>query len=142
MNDLNSLVDEAVKSAPPAVVTAKSASGMNKSQRVREYLKKNPEARNKDVADALSDFGVTPADVGNAKSQLKKKASKKRTPSAPKSNQGAAKPMVAASATKEASLDAKIGLDVLDAGIEFVNKAGGLNEAQYALNVIRRIKSM
>ncbi len=153
MNDLNSLVEEAVKSAPSAAIATKSNqsgsdTGMNKSQRVREYLKKNPEARNKDVSDALADFGVTPADVGNAKSQMKKKAAKKRATSVSKPAKagtpasGPAKPAGSSVSAKEISIDAKIGLDVLDAGIEFVNRAGGLNEAQYALNVIRRIKSL
>ncbi len=148
MNDLNALVETAVKSAPHNAPkpSATNEAAISKSERVRRYLIQHPESRNKDVVQALAKFGVTVADVGNAKNQLKKKASKsaqgKRTATVVKSNADKASTAKIPSEPKPVILDASIGLDVLEAGIEFINKAGGLNEAQYALNVIRRIKSI
>jgi hypothetical protein len=141
MNDLNSLVDEAAKSAGVDIssIGSTSSKNMSKSERVREYIAKHPEARNKDIAAALAKYSVSAADVGNVKTQLKKKAGKNTSPA---KSQSAAKPSSPPVAKKDVLIDATIGLDVLDAGIEFINKAGGLNEAQYALNVIRRIKSL
>jgi hypothetical protein len=141
MNDLNSLVDEAAKSAGVDISSVSSTSSKNKSksERVREYIAKHPEARNKEIAAALAKYSVSAADVGNVKTQLKKKAGKNASPA---KSQSEAKPSSPSVAKKDVLIDATIGLDVLDAGIEFINKAGGLNEAQYALNVIRRIKSL
>ncbi len=156
-HDLDTLVDSAPKPSPKA---NKSGKGMSKSERIRRYLSDNPEARNKDVAEALAGHGVKPADVGNVKQQLKKKAeggmsgtgpSRRGRP--PKTGAGAAaKAMAAAKDSNDSpigsmsggnsSLDVAIGLDVLDSGIEFVKKSGGVSEAMYALNVIKRIKSL
>ncbi len=147
MIDLNSLVDEAAKTAGIDVSaldsSATKSKNLSKSKRVREYIAKNPEARNKDIADALAKYSVTAADVGNVKTQLKRKAATKGSTAGKLPTKMAAESKSSpAPKPKDVTIDATIGLDVLDAGIEFINKAGGLNEAQYALNVIRRIKSL
>ena len=51
----------------------------SKSKRVQEFLRANPQARNRDVVEALKEFGVTAADVSNAKAQLKKKYTRRRS---------------------------------------------------------------
>ena len=113
---------------------------MSKSARVRQYLEEHPEARNKDVAEALAPHGVRPADVANAKAQMKRKAAKEapaKAAATPKSV--ASKP---AETAAEPTIDATIQLDLLEAGMEFIRKAGGVNEAQHVLNIVRRIRSL
>ena len=113
---------------------------MSKSARVRQYLEDHPEARNKDIAEALAPHGVRPADVANTKAQMKRKAAKNSPPKpaaaaasvAPKSPESSSEP----------TIDATIQLDLLEAGMEFIRKAGGVNEAQHVLNIVRRIRSL
>ena len=115
---------------------------LSKSERIRRYLGRHPEARNRDVVDALDRYGVTAGDVSNVKRQLRNKAEESPAPARPAAA-AASSPSpspVADESTPE--VDASIRLDVLDAGIEFVRKAGGYNEAQYVLSVIRRIQSL
>ena len=143
MIDSNSLVDDTAKTAGVDASSLDSPKTKSKSERVREYIAEHPEARNKDIAAALVNFSVTAADVGNVKTQLRKKGVRKRaTATKSQAKSAVATKSTPASSPKEAAIDGTIGLDVLDAGIDFINKAGGLNEAQYALNVIRRIKSL
>ena len=155
--DLDTLVESAPK---PAAKSGKNGKDLSKSERIRRFLSDHPESRNKDVAEALASHGVKPADVGNVKQQLKKKAEKGNTGAGPsrrgrppKTGAGAAaKAIAGAKESNETpigslsngnnSLDVAIGLDVLDSGIEFVKKSGGVSEAMYALNVIKRIKSL
>lgn len=117
--------EEAVESKP-----------LSKSARVREYLKEHPNARNKEVAKILSQYGVRPADVANVKAILKKKA--ELNPVAQTEPPSSAPSSNAASAM----IDASVQLDLLENGIEFVRKAGGVNEALHVLGVIRRIRSL
>ncbi len=141
MIDIDSLVDDAAKTAGIDVPTPDSSATKSKSERVREYIAKHPEARNKDIAAALANYSVTAADVGNVKTQLKKKDVKKRSTTAKsQAKTTSATKSPGAPSRQEVAIDATIALDVLDAGIDFINKAGGLNEAQHALNLIRRIK--
>lgn len=113
---------------------------VSKSQRVRDFLEQHPEARNRDVAEALASHGVRAADVANVKANLKKKAGKAKVK---KVSRSAATPKAAAAtSTEPATVNASVPLDLLDRGIEFVRVAGGLNEAQHLLNVIKRIKNL
>ncbi|MEM9826030.1 MAG: hypothetical protein AAF958_05550 [Planctomycetota bacterium] len=111
---------------------------ISKSARVREYLAAHPHAQNKDVASALSGYGVRPADVANVKAILKRKADGGSSPA--KKKKVAAKPAVTAADPPQ--LDATIQLDMLDAGVEFIKKAGGINEAQHLIRLISRIRSL
>lgn len=116
---------------------------MSKSARVREYLSEHPEARNRDVAEALSQYGVKAADVANVKANLRKKEAKAGKSSKPAKSSSAASPSSGKSeADAVAMIDASIQLDLLEAGVEFVRKAGGVNEAQHVIGVIRRIRSL
>jgi hypothetical protein len=117
---------------------------MSKSQRVRDYLEEHPEARNKDIADALAKYGVRPADVANTKAQMKKREAKLE-----EQQSSVRKKKVTSAAVSEAKpavvlpeIDASVQLHLLEAGVEFIRKAGGLNEALHVIGVIRRIRSM
>jgi len=152
MNDLDTLIDSVttpeMEVAQRNAVLAKSDAPVSKSERIRRFMEKTPAARTRDIVDALEGFGVTIADVGNVKSQLKRKAeveaekAAKSKQAATAANAAAKKATPAVTSPPEISIDHSIKLDVLEAGIEFVRKAGGINEAQYTLSMIRRIKSL
>ena len=150
MSDLNSLIDNQSASAQAATSTSEAESSpatvsepkkkISKSERIRQYMRQYPEARNKDISAALAQHGVTAADVGNVKTQLKQKAAKERQAA---STTATRETSTAAIGTgPQTGSDATIGMDVLEAGVEFIRKAGGINEAQYTLTLIRRIRSL
>jgi hypothetical protein len=121
--------------------------GLSKSERIRRYMKENPEARNVDIAEALGEHGVTAADVASVKTQLKKKEEKRgatHVRSGSNGSNGATKTQAinGITASADAAIEAQVGLDVLEDGMDFIRKAGGMNEAQHILNVIRRIRAM
>ena len=111
---------------------------LSKAKRIREHMDKHPEARNKDIVDALEGFGVTAADVANVKSQMKrvegKASSKASTPKAKA-------PPVAASNTALTSTGPTINWRELDAGVAFVKAAGSIQRAQHLLIIIEQIKA-
>ena len=116
---------------------------LSKSERIRRYMKENPEARNVDIAEALTEHGVTAADVASVKTQLKKKEEKRGALHSRNGSTASAKAAPASgSPAAEVAIEAQVGLDVLEDGMEFIRKAGGMNEAQHILNVIRRIRAM
>lgn len=150
MNSLEQLVEDAAEAkgfnmAEHDRTTAESDKPISKSARIRDFMKQNPEARNVDIAKALEVYGVKTADVANVKAQLKRKAGK---PGKSKMNVRAVKtnkPDVAAAPANEAAepaIEATIQLDLLESGVEFIRKAGGINEAIHVLGVIRRIRSL
>ena len=110
----------------------------SKSKRVRDYLTEHPQARNKDVVEALSEFGVTPADVSNAKTHLKKRASKRRNRS------------VVVGVAEDASTDttsdtepaalAQISIPEIDAALHFVRQVGSIDRARLLLAIIQQIQ--
>ncbi|MGB7325551.1 MAG: hypothetical protein WBD31_11825 [Rubripirellula sp.] len=128
---------------------------ISKSQRIRDYIAANPEARNKDIVTALDSFGIKVGDVASVKSKLKQQADKpaakrRGRPKGPKKSgsKGASvssptkstmNPARPASATPT---DATVGIEVLEECVEFIRKAGGINQAQNALDLIRRIRSL
>lgn len=147
MNTLEQLVDDAAEAKGfdmkehDRTTATNDGKKISKSARVREHLKRNPEARNVDVAKALEVYGVTSADVANVKAQLRKKATKKGAKSTGKT--AAAKMASAEKATKpDPEVNVTIQLDLLEAGVEFIRKAGGVNEALHILGVVRRIRSL
>ena len=105
--------------------------------RVQEYMRANPQARNRDVVDALAEYGVTAADVSNAKAQLKKKNSRRRS-------HASVTAAVAATPGESLGMDAHnaISLVELEATIEFVQTVGGLGRAQQLLAVVQQIQSL
>lgn len=109
----------------------------SKSQRVQEYLRANPQARNKDCAEALKEFGVTAADVSNAKAQLKKKYSRRRS---------RAVAVVAATVSGGEASDDKssnsISIAEIEAAIDYVQFVGGMPRAQQLLAIIQQIREL
>ncbi len=112
----------------------------SKSKRVRDYLTEHPQVRNKDVVEALSEYGVTPADVSNAKTHLKQRASKRRTRSVVASVAG---DVVVNPATLDANLGAaQISLTEIDAALNFVRQVGSMDRARQLLSIILQIQQM
>ncbi len=109
----------------------------SKSMRVQEYLRANPRTRNRDVVEALVDYGVTAADVSNAKAQLKRKDSRRRS-------RASVTAVVAASAgePQPATADSTISLGELEAAMEYVQSVGGLPRAMQLLAVLQQIQAL
>jgi hypothetical protein len=108
---------------------------LSKSKRIQEYLRAHPEARNRDVVSALSEFGVTAADVSNAKAQLKRKTIRRRSRAA-----------VVAATTPDGALvtpeETRISLAEIEATIDYVQAVGGLARAQQLLSIVQQIQQM
>jgi hypothetical protein len=115
---------------------------LSKAQRIRRFMESNPEARNRDVVEALQQFSITAADVANVKSIAKRqgksisespKRSETPAPSAPKK--------AAASGTSLTSPGSSISLPELEAGVAFVKTAGSIMRAKHLLIIIEQIKA-
>ncbi len=111
----------------------------SKSKRVRDYLTEHPQARNKDVVEALVEFGVTPADVSNAKTQLKKRASKRRNRSVVV---GVVEDAATGPASSEPPVVAQISLTEIDAALSFVRQVGSMERARQLLAIIQQIHQL
>jgi hypothetical protein len=112
----------------------------SKAKRIREYMDNHPEARNKDIVDALGTHGITSADVANVKSHIKRneaKSSKKTSASKPKADATAS----STSTTAMTSTGPTINWRELDAGVAFVKAAGSVQRAQHLLIIIEQIKA-
>lgn len=106
----------------------------SKSKRIQEYLRSNPQARNRDVVEALKEFGVTAADVSNAKSQMKKKYTRRRSRAAA---------VVAASVTGVVDEEnSSISISEIEAAIDYVQAVGGITRAQQLLAIIQQIQEL
>lgn len=109
----------------------------SKSKRVQEYLRANPAARNRDVVVALQEFGVTAADVSNAKAQLRKKYTRRRSRAAA---------VVAATVTSGDSdaseSNSSISITEIEAAIDYVQSVGGITRAQQLLALIQQIQDL
>ncbi len=110
---------------------------LSKSKRIQEYLRSHPEARNRDVVTALAEFGVTAADVSNAKAQLKRKTIRRRSRAA----------VVTATTTSPDGTvvpaeETKISLAEIEATIDYVQAVGGLARAQQLLAIVQQIQQM
>jgi hypothetical protein len=154
---------------PVPVTSAQPTDGdaaRSKSQRIRDYLSDHPQARNRDVVDALSAYGVRAADVANVKTIDKKKAdsqpttdakspkikapkgSKKQSGSGPRAAKPA-KPAAARDNTKPVATPAassktngELVMSDLEAGLAFIAQAGGIEKAHQVLELIARIRSV
>jgi hypothetical protein len=107
----------------------------SKAKRIREYLDKNPGARNKDAVEALGDYGVTAADVANVKSHQKRTEGKTR-----KAAPAAKAKAEASSSTVLTSNGPTINWKELEAGVAFVKAAGSVQRAKHLLIIIDQIK--
>lgn len=109
----------------------------NKSKRIRDYIEEHPNDAPKDIVAALSQYGVTPSDVGNVRSKLKGTKPARRAYNK-SSASTAAKP---AASVQTAAASAGINLKALEAGTMFLKEAGSLRNAQELLIVIDRIRT-
>jgi hypothetical protein len=108
----------------------------SKSKMVRDYLQANPQVRNRDVVAALSNYGVTAADVSNAKTVLKKKYTRRR------SRAEAAASTDADSQAAAPQVNNVISIRELETTADYVNSVGGINRAQQLLGLIQQIREM
>lgn len=108
----------------------------SKAKRIREYLDKNPGARNKDAVESLGAYGVTAADVANVKSHQKRTEGTTRSSTT-------AQPKVRPEVSNSTSLTSSgptINWKELEAGVAFVKAAGSVQRAQHLLIIIDQIK--
>jgi hypothetical protein len=113
---------------------------LSKAQRIRLYMENNPEARNRDVVEALKQFSVTAADVANVKSIAKRQGG--GTPSARSEVAApAVGKKVSPAGTGMTSPGASITLPELEAGVAFVKTAGSIMRAKHLLIIIEQIKA-
>lgn len=110
----------------------------SKSMRVQEYMRANPQARNRDVVEALAEYGVTAADVSNAKAQLKKKVSRRRS----RASVTAAVAAAPGGDVPVSDSNNTISIDELEAAIEYVQTVGGLSRAMQLLAVVQQIRTL
>ncbi len=118
-----------------ARIQAVNDKNFSKSQRIRDFLLSNPGVRNRDVVSALSQFGVTPADVSNAKTHLKKLASKGRVrantlPTDVNGTEG----------TSESVPSSSIGaMSEIEATLAYVRQVGSIDRARQLLAIFEQI---
>jgi hypothetical protein len=112
----------------------------NKSKRIRDYIDSHPNAAPKDIVAALSQYGVTPSDVGNVRSKLKGSKPGRRA-TAKSSPEASSKPASSASGASSSSVTGGINLKALEAGTQFLKEAGSLSNARELLIVIDRIRT-
>lgn len=91
----------------------------NKSAAIREAMAANP---SKSAADIAKDLGVSPALVYNVKASMKKKSGKRGR-----------KPSGKATAPEFAHA-------ALDSAFEFINRVGGLINAEAMINKLKSLK--
>lgn len=109
----------------------------SKSKRIRDYIDAHPNDAPKNVVAALSQYGVTPSDVGNVRSKLKGSKPAKRANAKPSHS---ATPR-ASSTQSEAPVPGGINLKALEYGTLFLKEAGSMKSANELLIVIDRIRS-
>jgi hypothetical protein len=134
---------------------------LSKSQIVRQYLSENPDARNKEVAQALAASGVTAADVANVKAIDKKKLASgtgkvagkpgKKVKARGSMLQGAERlPAIPAESIANGAPEgrrngrrtsgAEIALADLDAGLAFIEAVGSVERGKQVIELIERIR--
>lgn len=128
-----------------ATSSAVSDKNLSKSQRVRNFLDAHPEARNRDVVEALSEYGVTAADVSNAKAQLKRKGDAPAKRGRPAASATAPSAPASSAATSDAGASAtggSIAMHEIDAALKFVREIGSLDRAKQLLVIIQQIQQL
>jgi len=113
---------------------------LSKAQRIRLYMENNPEARNRDVVEALQQFSVTAADVANVKSIAKRQGGGSSSSRSEVATPAAGKKVTSAG-TGMTSPGASITLPELEAGVAFVKTAGSIMRAKHLLIIIEQIKA-
>ena len=109
----------------------------SKSQRIQDYIRANPQSRNRDVVEALKEFGVTAADVSNAKAHMKKKYTRRRSRAAV-----VVPPSLAGPEDGNSSSSNSISISEIEATIDYVQSVGGIGRAQQLLAIIQQIREI
>ena len=122
---------ETINEASETIMTKEPS----KAKRIRDYLDKNPGARNRDAVDALGEYGVTTADVANVKSHQKRSENTPR-----KSVTSTKTKSESTSSTALSNSGPTINWNELEAGVAFVKAAGSVQRAQHLLIIIDQIK--
>lgn len=107
----------------------------SKAQRIRAYMEAHPEARNKDIVEALEKYEVKAADVANVKAHMKRtsgdaapaKRAVASAPSSPVASTGSGFP--------------NVNLKHLEAAVDFVKLVGSVQDAQHLLIIVERVKN-
>ena len=99
---------------------------VNKTQAVRDYIKANPEAKNREVAESLTKAGVTvsPNYVAGIRGKIKTRRKKVKK------------------AVKAVVASRGVGVPEIKAAFGLLNLAGGMAEAKAALDAAQEIKGM
>ncbi len=111
----------------------------SKSKRIQDFIRLNPATRNRDVVEALAEFGVTTADVSNAKAQLKKKLGNRRSRTVVPADD-----TLLVTGEQPLTLDSgnSITLVELEAAVEYIQTVGGIQRAQQLLSLVRHIQAL
>lgn len=113
----------------------------SKSKRIQDYLSSNPDARNREIVEALSAHSVTSADVSNAKSQLKKKQLG-LTPTAAVSSSKRSKILSGRKSAGVKKSASSISLEELELTAGYVKSVGGVSRAQDLLQMVAQIQTL
>jgi hypothetical protein len=124
--------------------SAVSDKNLSKSKRIRNFLEARPEARNRDVVEALTEYGVTAADVSNAKAQLKRKGDSPAKRGRPAASPAAANPATATSKSETIATaeGGSIAMHEIEAALNFVREMGSLDRARQLLVIIQQIQQL
>lgn len=123
---------------------------ISKTKRIQAYIGSNPEARNREIVEALSAHSVTAADVSNAKSQLKKKqltesSEAPATPATPATSSKRTPRTRVSSASKGAAKNASgntISVEELELTAGYIQAVGGLDRVQQLLQMVQQIQAL
>jgi hypothetical protein len=107
----------------------------SKAQRIRAYMEAHPEARNKDIVEALEKYEVKAADVANVKAHMKRTSG-----DAAPSKRGPASAPSSPAASKGSGFP-NVNLKHLEAAVDFVKLVGSVQEAQHLLIIVERVKN-
>lgn len=122
---------------------AKKTSGPNKSQAIRDYYAANPEAKPKQVVEALAAQGieVSAAFVSTIKSTSKgDKPATRRGPRASKSTRTAAAPAAPrAAASSNKRSEHTLSIDNLLKAKDLVKELGGIDNAINTLSALKQL---
>lgn len=109
-----------------------SKEGQNKSEAIRNYVQENPDAKPKEIVEALAKLGLeaTPAYVSTIKTKMKSGDGGSTTTS---SSKGRGRKASTATATSNGNGASQTSVDQLVQARKFVDACGGLEQAQSAL---------
>jgi hypothetical protein len=112
------------------------AKDLSKAQRIRKFLSEKPEARNRDIVEALKAYKVTAADVANVKSLMKRSEGKQTNRKSGEATTTSAK----TDSTALVPSGGGMSLSELEAGVAFVKSVGSLTRAKHLLIILETIK--